>query len=80
MQLPRPSVLPPRPRQHIRGPLPTAAAEPRRVRRRPRRSAPTGEILQADLCGRGLRLGLVAVLLIGMAAVGRLLWQEDATR
>ena len=79
MHLPRPSVLPPRPRQHIRGPLPTAAAEPRRVRRRSNRSALTDEPLRTDLCGRGLRLGLVALLLVGLADVGRSLWQEDAT-
>ena len=80
MQLPKPSALPTRPRQHIRGPVPNVAAEPRRVRRRSRPCASTGASLRADLCGRGLRLGIVAVVLIGMAAVGRSLWQEGATR
>ena len=80
MKLPVPPVPRTQPRRHLRGPVPTAA-EPQRVcRRRSRRAASsTGERLWADLCGRGLRLGIVAMLFIGLAAVGRSLWQEVAT-
>ena len=77
MKIPKPSPLSVRPRQHLRGPSPTQGNLPRRKsRRRSRRPSVPGWQFGAALLGRGTRLVAVGVLLTGMAATGKVLWEQ----